>query len=185
MGLLHDAAKKTGQALGSVRAGAEKIAIRKVGADHLAMLDVSSPAFAAGEPLPISATKEGAGTPPPLRWSNAPAATRSFVVVVEDPDAPFGEPFVHWIVYGIPATVSSLEGGTRTIGREGQNSTMSTGFTPAAPPPGHGTHHYHFQVFALDIDLDLAAGAGRRELFNAMRGHVLACGDVVGTYARD
>jgi Raf kinase inhibitor-like YbhB/YbcL family protein len=105
-------------------------------------------------------------------------------VVVEDPDAPLPEPFVHWIVYGLPANVSSLDASTMAHACEGKNSTMMTGFTPAAPPPGHGLHRYHFQVFALDAHLVLEAGPGRSKLFDAMRGHVLAWGEVVGTYER-
>jgi Raf kinase inhibitor-like YbhB/YbcL family protein len=187
MGLMHDAAKAAGRAFDGVRAGPEKIAIRKLSAESMATIEVTSPAFAPGQPLPLSATCDapsGAAAPPPLEWRNVPANARSIVVICEDPDAPFSEPFVHWLVYGVPPSVRMLEGGARVAGREGQNSTMKTGFTPAAPPPGHGTHHYHFQVFALDVELDLEAGKGRRALFDAMRNHVIACGDLAGTYER-
>jgi Raf kinase inhibitor-like YbhB/YbcL family protein len=103
----------------------------------------------------------------------------------EDPDAPFPEPFVHWIVYGIPPTVHALDGARATQWKEGRNSKLQTGFTGAAPPSGHGVHHYHFQVLALDKPLDQEEpGLGRGALLSAMRGHVLAFGDLVGTYER-
>lgn len=184
MGLMHQAKKAVGRALKSDRAGAPTIAIRKLGVEHIATLNVSSPAFAPGHELPRSATADGEETPPPLRWDDVPEGTRSFVIVCEDPDAPFPDPFVHWIVFDIPPTERAIDLVSGPLGHEGTNSKLGTGFTGAAPPPGHGMHHYHFQVFALDCELGLAKGAGRTELFEAMDGHVLACGDVVGAYER-
>lgn len=183
MGLLQNIEKQVGLTLG-IHAGPAKVAIRKLDAANVSSLEVTSVAFSAGHPLPKSASADGAGLAPPISWRNVPPTTRSIVLICEDPDAPFPEPFVHWLVYGIPASVGRLDGSPPRVGREGKNSASTTGFTGAAPPPGHGTHHYHFQVFALDIELDLEAGANRSALFEAIRGHVLACGDLVGTYER-
>jgi Raf kinase inhibitor-like YbhB/YbcL family protein len=134
--------------------------------------------------LPLSATADGEGTPPQLEWLGVPAAARSVAIVVEDPDAPFPRPFVHWLVWDIDPTVGLFDFGHGIPGREGKNSMMKTGFTPAAPPPGHGMHRYHFQVFALDKVLGLPEGSGRSAVLEAMRGHVIAWGELVGTYER-
>ena len=91
---------------------------------------------------------------------------------------------MHWIVYGIPTYARSLDGRTPAIAKQGKNSKLHNGFTPAAPPPGHGLHHYHVQIFALDVPTDLPPGVGRGALVDHMRGHVLAWGELVGTYER-
>jgi Raf kinase inhibitor-like YbhB/YbcL family protein len=194
MGVMHDAARALGNAGSGLRAGPEKLASRKLGLREPATLEVTSPDLEPGQPLPgrAVASREGAheqliqgdGEPPRLRWSRVPDGARAFSVVCEDEDAPLPEPFVHWLVYGIPASTTSLDATSLRSVREGKNSTLKTGFAPAAPPPGHGVHHYHFQVFALDADIDLSPGVGRGDLFEAIRGHVLAWGDLVGTYER-
>ena len=148
----------------------------------LRTIEVKSTAFTDGGMLPRDFTSDGAGIAPPLSWSNLPAGGHSLVVVVEDPDAPTPKPFVHWMVYGIPAGVSGID--SDHAQREGKNSLLSDGFTPAAPPPGHGIHHYHFQVFALDIAIDLERGAGRTTILEEMRDHVMAWGEIVATYER-
>jgi Raf kinase inhibitor-like YbhB/YbcL family protein len=129
---------------------------------------------------------------PALAWSGVPAQAQEVVVLMEDPDAPMPQAFVHWSIYGIPPSVNSLPegiGAGGTAGRtlpggvfQGRNSTGRTGFFGPKPPPGHGVHHYHFQVFALDEPLGLGPDAERDALVEAMRGHVLAQGDLVGTY---
>jgi Raf kinase inhibitor-like YbhB/YbcL family protein len=184
MGIAHDAVKAVGRKLGNVRAGADKLLARKVASELSPRIVVASSAFAPNAPLPRACTSDGEGSPPPLAWANAPAETRSFVVVCEDPDAPLPDPFVHWIAYGIPAAARGIDAQSVTDWTQGKNTKLSIGFTPAAPPPGHGLHHYHFQVFALDEALDLDAGAGRGELLDRMQGHVLAWGELVGTYRR-
>ena len=182
MGVAHDVINKVGHALGGVRAGPAKLASRRLGGDHVIV--VSSPAFVDGEPLPISATRDGDGVPPEILWESVPQDTKSIAVVVEDPDAPFPEPFVHWLVYAIPPSARSLGPAVVTASREGKNSNLRRGYAPAAPPPGHGVHHYHFQVIALDIPIAFAGGVGRRELIEAMGGHVLGWGEIIGTYER-
>jgi Raf kinase inhibitor-like YbhB/YbcL family protein len=184
MGIVSDASKAVGEAFGGVRAGDEKLAFHKLDLSAVPVLEVSSAAFAKGQPLPLSATAEGDGVPPGIRWAGAPAGTKAFALIVEDPDAPMPDPFVHWIVYGIPEGSSSLEASSLSALRQGKNSLMKTGFTPASPPHGHGVHHYHFEVFALDQPTGLEPGVGRSELLTAMRGHVTAWGETVGTYER-
>jgi Raf kinase inhibitor-like YbhB/YbcL family protein len=184
MGLTDRAKAKVGQALSGVRAGDDKLASRKL-CGGAPSIDVKSRAFQAGAPLPPSSSADGGGTPPPLEWGAVPTETKSLVVMCEDPDAPLPEPFLHWTVYGIPPTVHALSGASVGRWKEGENSTLRTGFTGAAPPPGHGVHRYHFQVFALDTELPLDTGAGRGALLGAMKDHVLAFGDLLGTYQRN
>jgi Raf kinase inhibitor-like YbhB/YbcL family protein len=182
MGLAHNAATAFGRALRPVRAGEEKIAWRKLRLEGPGVLTLRSPAFANGHALPISATIDGEGSPPPISFRGVPMAARTLVLVCEDPDAPFPKPFVHWLAYGISATSAGTLVGAAP--REGKNSNMKLGFAPAAPPAGHGPHHYHFQLFALDQELALAPGEGRNAVLDAMRGHVIAWGELIGTYER-
>jgi len=184
MGIVHEVSVAAGQALG-IKAGAEKLASHRMSQGLPATIEVRSVAFEPGVPLPISCTIDGVGAPPPLSFAEVPDGTQSLVVLCEDPDAPQLEPFVHWVVYGIPNTASAVDAQTQHDYRIGQNSKAEPGYTPAAPPPGHGLHHYHFQVFALDVTLELAAGAKREELLDTMTGHVLAWGEIVGTYERE
>lgn len=184
MGIAHSAAVTFGKALGSVHAGAHKLASRKLELGNLTSIVVTSDAFANGNPLPLASTADGEGTPPHLDWLGVPSNARSVAVVVEDPDAPFPRPFVHWLVYDLDPSVSTIDIRHGIPGREGKNSMMKVGFTPAAPPPGHGLHRYYFQIFALDTVLGLEEGAGRSALLAAMRGHVVAWGLLVGTYER-
>lgn len=184
MDIRHEISKGVGKAFSTVHAGAEKLARVKLAGNQHPTLSLSSSAFGDGGPLPRSCTADGVGVPPPLAWTAAPAGTRSLVLICEDPDAPKPEPYVHWLVYGIPADVSELTSHGLPRTREGKNSKLHTGFTPAAPPPGHGVHHYHFQLFALDTPVNLPTGASKDELLDAMEGHMIAFGDLVGTYQR-
>jgi len=181
MGLAHDVGKTIGKAMTPLRAGEAGLASQKLGVLGRRTLDVTSPSFTDGGSLPRELTADGAGVPPRITWANPPEGTRSFVLIAEDPDAPAPKPFVHWLVYGIPATSSSISGPQPL---EGKNTMRKEGFTPAAPPAGHGIHQYHFQLFALDTPIDLERGAGRGELLERMRDHILAWGEIVGTYER-
>ena len=182
MGLAHDVMHKVGHALGGVRAGIPKLASRRLGGDRVIV--VSSSAFVDGEPLPLATTKDGQGIAPEIAWESVPAGTKSIALVLEDPDAPLHDPFVHWLVYGIDPSARLLGPATLAAARQGKNSNLRRGYAPPAPPPGHGVHHYHFQVFALDVPITFADDVGRRELVEAMGGHVLGWGEVVGTYER-
>lgn len=155
-------------------------------------LTVSSGAFGDGQPIPGVHAAEQGNVSPPLDWAEGPEGTRSFVVMVEDPDVSQEPPFVHWLAYNIPADVTDLREGLPHAPqlplpegtKQGANDHGSTGWFGMKPPVGAPAHRYHFQVFALDAELDLAHGAGRAQLLEAMRGHVLAAGQIVGTYKR-
>jgi Raf kinase inhibitor-like YbhB/YbcL family protein len=188
MGLAHDLTKTIGKVMEPIRAGTDKLASRRLASDAptraaTRTLGVSSTAFDDGDTLPVAFTTDGASIPPPIAWDNVPDEARSLALIVEDPDAPYPRPFVHWLVYSLPVAVSSMAAAPAGA-RQGRNSKLEIGYTGAAPPPGHGTHRYHFQLFALDTILELPEGAGRTALVNAMRGHVLAWGEIVGTYQR-
>jgi Raf kinase inhibitor-like YbhB/YbcL family protein len=144
---------------------------------------VRSDTFEDGETLPTRSTIDGDGSPPIICWDSPQLEARSFALICEDPDSPQPTPFVHWLVYAIPGHTRSLDSNLVAF-REGKNSRGQEGYAPAAPPVGHGVHHYHFQLFALDTDLALAADADRDELLSAIRGHVCAWGELVGTYER-
>src|SRR5262249_27083058 len=124
--------------------------------------------------------------------SNPPAGTVEFALVVDDPDAPSPEPWVHWVIYNIPARVTGVAEGVHPKDRppspegaaQGVNSWGTLGYRGPAPPKGHGVHHSHFTVFALDVRLGLAAGLDKRGLLKAVAGHVLGKGELVGTYER-
>jgi Raf kinase inhibitor-like YbhB/YbcL family protein len=146
---------------------------------------VTSTAFADGGPMPARYTCDGGGESPPLSWSAVPAAAQSIVVVIEDPDAPRGN-FVHWIVYNIHSTSIGLPDGAAqgllpAGAEEGKNGKGESGWTPLCPP--WGRHHYHFEVYALRGSLVLSQPS-RADLTRAMRGQILARGEIVGTYQR-
>jgi hypothetical protein len=195
MGILHKAATAVGEALSPTRAGVEKLATRRLAAfqtpdfasspDATSSLMVTSPSFVEGGMLPKRCALEGGSEAPALRWSDGPSATASWVVLCEDPDAPLPAPFVHWLVYDLPADTRSIDAATAERFKLGKNSLLQRGFTGAAPPPGHGLHHYHFQVIALNVPLALEDAAGRDAVVAAMEGHVLAWGELVGVYERE
>src|SRR5688500_16599543 len=115
---------------------------------------LSSPAIKPDAPIDDKFAREGGNLSPPLEWLGAPEGTRSFAVIVEDPDAPRGV-FRHWAAYDIPADKSRLdEGEGRRSGdlRQGANDFGNLGYDGPQPPEGHGPHHYHFRVAALDVD---------------------------------
>lgn len=185
MGIAHEVSVAAGHAIQGVRAGAGKLASHKL-ADGLApSIQVHSIAFDDGMDLPISCTADGVGAPPALSWRGTPEAAKSLVVICEDPDAPALDPFLHWLVYDMPGVAEDLDAQSQHSYRLGKNGRDQAAFAPAAPPAGHGVHHYHFQVFALDTALELGAGAERDEVIDRMKGHVLGWGELVGTYQRE
>lgn len=149
-----------------------------------ATISVQSSAFAANAPIPVRYTCSGADVSPPLRWSGAPGGARSAALTVIDPDAPGGH-FVHWVLFNMPAGTTDLaEGGPPPSGSlEGRNDFGGNGYRGACPPPG-APHHYHFKVYALDTTLSLRAGASEQAFEDAIKGHVLATGELVGTFKR-
>lgn len=146
------------------------------------MILVSSPAFSAGGPIPRAYSAYGRNEVPPLSWSALPPGTHSLVLIVEDPDAPSPQPFVHWTAWNIAPAARGLPAGLAGS-VEGANGTGKAGWYGPHPPDAK-PHHYHFQVFALDTSLNLPATAGRDQLVTAMRGHVLGKGRLVGTFTK-
>ncbi len=144
-------------------------------------LTVTSPAFAANGAIPAEFTCDGEGKTPPLSWSNVPANTESIAILVDDPDAPKGT-FTHWLVTNIPPHESTLsEGGSLPQGAlSGMNSNDSSGWMPPCPPSG--THRYRFHVFALDRIMPKPTT--RNAFGTQIKGHVLAEGELIGTYTR-
>ena len=126
-------------------------------------------------------TCDGADQTPPLSWGEPPEGTKSFALVIDDPDAPSGT-FRHWGVYDIPASTRSIGGGEPT-GTEVSNDFGKRGYGGPCPPKGHGPHHYHFKLFALNVErLDLAPGSGIADVENEAASHAIAQGELVGTY---
>jgi Raf kinase inhibitor-like YbhB/YbcL family protein len=152
-------------------------------------LVISSPAFKAGARIPSRYTDDGQNISPALAWNGAPASTSSLTLILHDPDAPRPGGFTHWVIFNLPADSQELP--ENIPGKEhlengaiqGKNDGSSTGYMGPAPPPGK-PHHYHFMLYALDQPLKLGPGAGRRQLQEAMKGHILAEAEVVGLYQR-
>lgn len=154
-----------------------------------ASLSVSSEAWKPGQPIPAQYSEYADGVSPPLRWDAIEGAA-AYALILEDPDAKQVKPFTHWLAWNIPATTTELPEGLQEQLRlaepegvlQGANDRGSPGYFGPRPPEGDPPHHYHFQVFALDEPLDLPPGADRNQLLSAMQGHVLAKGELVGTY---
>jgi Raf kinase inhibitor-like YbhB/YbcL family protein len=149
----------------------------------LAKLNVTSEAFQNGQPIPAHFTCDGGDQTPTLKWDEPPEGTKSFALVIDDPDAPSGT-FRHWGVFDIPASMRSIGGGQR-IGTEVRNDFGKPGYGGPCPPKGHGPHHYHFKLFALDTDkLGLSTDAKIVDVENAAQQHSIAQGELIGTYER-
>ncbi len=148
-----------------------------------ATITVTTASFPAGGAIPAEFTCDGTDVSPALAWSGAPAAARSIAVVVDDPDAPGGT-FTHWIAWNARADTTALAQGaaiTTLGGVSGQNDFDKTGYSGPCPPKGQ-LHHYHFRVYALDTTVTLGPGARRGDLDHALNGHVLAQGELIGTF---
>lgn len=150
-------------------------------------LHITSSSFADGGRMPARLTCDGANVSPQLHFSTPPAGTRSFAIVVDDPDAPAA--FAHWLAYGIPADVRELPEGASSASQrleraaEGINSFGRMGYGGPCPPVG-AAHHYLFRVYALDTMPALPSGASAQQVDAALQGHVLAEGRITGLYAR-
>lgn len=152
-----------------------------------AKLRVESTAFPHGEPIPAQYTADGRDVSPALSWSGVPPGAKGLALVCEDPDAPRGN-WVHWVLYDIPPSATSLPEAVAAResvaggGTHGKNDFGRLGYGGPAPPSG--THRYFFRLYALDRLLSLAPGATVKQLRHAMEGHVLAQGELMGTYSR-
>ena len=149
-------------------------------------MKLASSAFADGSPIPRRFTCDGEDISPPLHWSGVPSGTRSLVLLCSDPDAPAGT-WHHWAVYNMsPDRTELAEGAANTANLEqALNDFRTIGYGGPCPPPGHGTHHYHFQLLALSTDhLPIHPGTSCRELARKTRQFMLAEATLVGTYRR-
>ena len=151
-------------------------------------LTITSPAFKHGEVIPTRHTRDGENLSPPLEWRDAPPETKSFVLIVEDPDAPSGT-FRHWAMYNIPASETGLPEGASGQGRsgagEGVNGFRNTRYDGPQPPKGHGPHHYHFRLAALDVQrLDMPASAKAEDIWAKAQPHIIAEAEMIGVHER-
>ena len=146
-------------------------------------LALTSQAFEDGHPIPEQYSCDGADRAPLLHWSKAPAQTKSFALVVEDPDAPGGT-FRHWGIFDIPASARSV-GATAQAGTEVANDFGKKGYGGPCPPKGDRLHHYHFRLFALDTDrFEIAPNATVEDVERTALRHAIGEGELVGTYKR-
>jgi Raf kinase inhibitor-like YbhB/YbcL family protein len=149
---------------------------------------IKSSAFADGQALPTEYTCDGADQSPPLEWSEPPSGTRSFALVVDDPDAPSGT-FRHWGAFNIPSVARNLAPGAGNQAEgpmaQAQNDFGKPGYGGACPPKGHGPHHYRFKLMALDVDkLEVGNGAKIKDVESAAEKHLVGRAEITVTYER-
>jgi len=166
----------------------------------VAQLTLTSPSFRNNQPIPAKHTCGGDDISPALKWEGAPTGTKSFALIADDPDAPGGT-WVHWLIYDM--NVSELTENTSKIDAvgtrlmvnppgaktwfavQGMNDFGKVGYGGPCPPRGRGVHHYHFRLYALDAELNLAPRVTRKQLEAAMKGHIIAETELVGTFQRE
>ena len=145
-------------------------------------MKITSSAFTEGGTIPDKYAKGGENVNPPLRIEGTPADAKSVLLIMDDPDAPVGL-FTHWLVWNIdPKTTEIAENSVPSGAVQGTNDYPNSGY--GGPQPPSGTHRYYFKIFALDRELDLPSGAKRSQLDAAMKGHVVAQGELMGRYSR-
>ena len=156
-------------------------------------IEVTSPVFSQGQRIPQKYTGEGEDVSPPLFWSGVPEEAKELVLICDDPDAPTAEPWVHWVVYKIPATTTGLPEGIEKKARlkdppgvlQGKNSWptgQNVGYRGPMPPPNHGTHRYYFKLYALEAKLVTEPGRDKKTVLEEVKDHILAEGQLMGTY---
>ncbi len=151
-------------------------------------ISISAQAFRAGENIPAEYTCDGKNISPALSWSGIPAGAKSIALIMDDPDAPGGT-FVHWVLYNVSPDTQKLPKGiprNETLAdgsRQGNTSYGRPGYGGPCPPAGK-PHRYYFKIYALDIKLDLSHGATKADVERAMKGHMLAQGELLGKYGR-
>jgi hypothetical protein len=173
---------------GIVAAGWMACATSLSAAKEECTMKLTSTAWMEGRPIPAKYTCSGIDISPQLTWSGAPVGTRSFALICDDPDAPGGT-WVHWVIYGLPATAVALPEKVAVVetlpdgSKQGVNDFRRVGYGGPCPPPG-APHRYYFKLYALDTALPLAPCATKMELLRAMKGHILAEAGLMGTYQR-
>ena len=159
-----------------------------------ASLTVTSPTIKAGQTIPVDHTGDGKNISPAINWSGAPPTTKEFARIMDDPDAPTPQPFVHWVIYKIPATAKGLPenipiDAATAMPKEVEGALQGVSgfrrpiYRGPAPPAGK-PHNYHFTVYALDTPLDVKPGLSKAELLEAMKGHIVGQGELVAVYER-
>lgn len=164
----------------------------RAGEETKMTITMKSTAFESQAKIPAQYTGEGKDISPSLSWESIPANAKSLAMICDDPDAPRDEPWVHWVIWNIPATAKGLpENVDKTASpknvagaMQGKNGSSKTGYNGPMPPKGHGVHHYHFKLYALDTTLTLAGDTTKKQLLETMNGHILAQGELIGTYER-
>src|SRR6267143_6904934 len=146
-----------------------------------ARMKIVSSAFQQAGNIPTKFTCDGEDMSPPLQITGVPAEAKSLALIADDPDAPGGL-FTHWLIWNIPPQSNSIAEGSAPKGVQGTNDFGKSGYRGPCPPPG--THRYSFKIFALDRELELRSSAKRSQVHAAMKGHVIAQGELVGRYAR-
>lgn len=184
-----------GHALAPLRAGSDRLAVAALRPAEYAMIEFGSAAFADGERMPERFSADGEGLSPPLHWGPLPAGTAALALLVEDADSPSINPLVHAVVWDLDLDAHRLEEGA--IGRNGdgraggehpetgRNSYLQRRWLPPDPPPGHGEHHYVFQLFALSSLPEIERAPGRSALLDELNGRLIGAGVLTGTYSRD
>jgi Raf kinase inhibitor-like YbhB/YbcL family protein len=184
-----------GQLTRHFRAGEDKLILNQPEFVSLPRtIRLTSSAFPDGEPMPEPHTVSGEDISPPLQWSNLPPGTRELVLFIEDFDIPLPPPMVHLIVYGLPPTSTGLEKaslpnrdrkGPHPLPKLGRNGMGFERYDGPAPIPGHGPHHYVFELFAVNKPLSFDRPPGKDEVLEAIKDHVLATGRLTGTFERN
>jgi Raf kinase inhibitor-like YbhB/YbcL family protein len=185
-----------GKSLRSIRSEESKLTENSPEvSSHPKSIKVSSVVFKDGEAIPPDYATGGSRVFPTISWTDVPADCKSLVLVVEDPDAPKPTPFVHGIFYNIPANLQEIKESDvlkdgiaielSNLGvRMGTNTLSKAAYMPPAPPPGHGPHHYHFQLIALDNVLSFSNEPTLADLKKEIENHTLAYGELTGIFER-
>jgi Raf kinase inhibitor-like YbhB/YbcL family protein len=145
-------------------------------------IQITSSAITEDGKIPRLNTCDDQNVSPPLAWMGVPTNTVSLALIMDDPDAPSGT-WVHWVMYNLPPDLTSLEQGKSGGGTDGKNDFGKLGYGGPCPPRG-SNHRYFIKLYALDAVLDLKAGATKAQVENAMKGHILAQGQIMGMYSR-
>jgi hypothetical protein len=149
-------------------------------------IELKSDAFAAGDSIPKKYTCDGEDVSPRISWGKAPEGTKEFALICDDPDAPGGN-WVHWVLFGLsPRVVFVSENMPReemVSVKQGKNSFGKIGYNGPCPPKGPA-HRYYFRLYALDKKLELKQGATKDEIMKAIKGHIIAKGELMGRYGR-
>jgi Raf kinase inhibitor-like YbhB/YbcL family protein len=145
-------------------------------------VNITSTAFKHNENIPATYTCDGSDNVPPLTFSEIPSQAKSLALIVDDPDAP-ARAFTHWLIYNIPSTTTQIpENEVPDVSLQGKNDFGTTKY--GGPCPHNGTHRYFFKLYALDVLLNLPEGASKRELEDAIEGHILESCQLIGLYKR-